>query len=146
MTHSSESLPVRGTTRHDEHGLLLVLEQRLDGHDTFLSGRLDLGQGPEPVRIISLDDVTVLRPKQPLPVSTPVWTGVLHLPHGLRPRSVPADLTAAAQSHGRDLDALDPAEMRYALTFLDEATAELIRAARIDAIVSALPAADTKAA
>ncbi|WP_457029204.1 hypothetical protein [Kitasatospora sp. P5_F3] len=146
MTRSSESLPVRGTTRHDEHGLLLVLEHRLDGHDTFLSGELDLGEGRAPVRIISLDDVTVLRPIHELPVPAPVWSGTLHLPHGLRPRTVPVDLAETAQAHGRDLDVLDQAEMRYALTFLGEATTESIRTARIEAIVSALPLAGIEAA
>lgn len=36
---------------------------------------------------------------------------------------------------------LDDAELRYALTFLEEATTSKIRRARIDAIVAALPAA-----
>ncbi|MFB7668415.1 hypothetical protein ACFC1R_31595 [Kitasatospora sp. NPDC056138] len=139
MTRSSESLPVRGTTRHDEQGPLLVLDHRLDGHDTFLSGELDLGDGRAPVRIISLDDVTVLRPMHRVAVPAPVWSGTLHLPHGLRPRTIPTDLAEAAQRHGRDLDALDQAETRYALTFLGEATTESIRTARIEAIVSALP-------
>ncbi|MEU6234187.1 hypothetical protein [Kitasatospora sp. NPDC047058] len=146
MTRTTEHLPVHGTTRHDEHGLLLVLDQRLDGHDTFLSGRLDLGQGPEAVRIITLDDVTVLRPMETIEAPTPVWAGTLHLPHGLRPRSVPGDLADAAQTSRRDLTALDAAEMRYALTFLGEATTEQIRTARVEAIVSALPAVGGDAA
>lgn len=140
MTRSNESVAVNGTTRSDEHGLLLVLEQRLDGHDTFLSGTLDLGQGPVPVRIISLDDVTVLRPIEAIAAPTTAWSGILHLPHGLRPRDVPPDLQGAADSLGRDLEALDAAELRYALTFLGEAVTEEIRTARIDVIVSALPA------
>ncbi|WP_405009579.1 hypothetical protein [Kitasatospora sp. NBC_01539] len=146
MTRSSESIPVRGTTRYDEHGSLLVLEHRLDGHDTFLSGELDLGEGRVPVRIISLDDVTVLRPMHRLPAPAPTWAGTLHLPHGLRPRTIPVDLAEAAQMHGRDLGALDQAETRYALTFLGEATTEPIRAARLEAIVSALPLAGIEAA
>ncbi|MFK0193945.1 hypothetical protein [Kitasatospora sp. NPDC090308] len=142
MTRTTDHLPVHGTTRHDEHGLLLVLAQRLDGHDTFLSGRLDLGQGPAAVRIITLDDVTVLRPMETIEVTIPSWSGTLHLPHGLRPRSIPEDLTAAARTTHRDLDAIDAAELRYALTFLGESTTEQIRIARLEAIVSALPAVE----
>jgi hypothetical protein len=70
---------------------------------------------------------------------TPQWTGVLHLPRGLRTRAVPADLAEAARRSGRDLDRLDATELRYALTFLGEATTTSIRSARIAAIVSALP-------
>lgn len=139
MSRTTAHLPVHGTTRHDHDGLLLVLDQRLDGHDTFLSGRLDLGHGPAAVRIITLDDITVLRPMEAIEAPAPSWTGTLHLPHGLRPGSVPRDLAAAAETDRRDLGALDAAEMRYALTFLNEATTEQIRAARVTAIVSALP-------
>jgi hypothetical protein len=139
VTSTNETLPVTGTTRQDEHGLLLVLEQHVEGHDTFLTGRLELGSKPVPVQIISFDDVTVLRPTEAVPALAAHWTGVLHLPHGARPRRIPADLTDAARERARDVDALDPAELRYALTFLGEATTDAIRAARIEAIVSALP-------
>jgi hypothetical protein len=146
VTSTNEMLPVSGTTRHDENGLLLVLEERVEGHDTFLTGRLDLGQESVPVRIISFDDVTVLRPTEAAPVLASRWTGVLHLPHGARPRRIPADLTDAARERARDVAALDPAELRYALTFLGEATTQAIRTARIEAIVSALPPYHPKAA
>ncbi|WP_369185154.1 hypothetical protein [Streptomyces sp. Y1] len=146
MTRTIGTFPVQGTTRRDEHGLLLVLDRRLDGHDTFLSGILDLGQGAAAVRIFTLDDVTVLRPLETIEAPSPVWAGILHLPHGLRPRVVPADLADAAQAGSRDLDALDAAELRYALTFLGEATTAQIRMARIAAIVSALPPAGGDAA
>nr|WSX78543.1 hypothetical protein OH826_34655 [Streptomyces sp. NBC_00899] len=139
MTSTNETLPVSGTTRHDESGLLLVLEQHVEGHDTFLTGRLDLGEESVPVRIISFDDVTVLRPTKAVRPLASRWTGVLHLPHGARHRRIPADLTDAARERARDVAALDPAELRYALTFLGEATTDAIRTARIEAIVSALP-------
>jgi hypothetical protein len=145
MKPTDETLSVSGTTRHDEDGLLLVLEQHIEGHDTFLSGRLDLGPESVPVRIISFDDVTVLRPLESVLVAASRWTGVLHLPHGARPRRIPADLADAARKVERDVAALDPAELRYALTFLGEATTGTIRAARIEAIVSALPPASEAA-
>lgn len=146
MKPTNEVLSVSGTTRRDEEGLLLVLDQHIEGHDTFLSGGLDLGQELVPVRIISFDDVTVLRPMESVHVTAPRWTGVLRLPHGARPRRVPADLADAARGGERDLSALDAAELRYALTFLGEATTDTIRTARIEAIVSALPPHSTKAA
>lgn len=146
MKPTDQTLSVSGTTRHDEDGLLLVLDQHIEGHDTFLSGRLDLGQELVPVRIISFDDVTVLRPMESVHVTMPHWTGILRLPHGTRPRRIPADLADAAQENKRDLSALDTAELRYALTFLGEATTDTIRTARIKAIVSALPPHSTKAA
>ena len=146
MKPTNETLSVSGAIRHDEEGLILVLDQHIEGHDTFLSGRLDLGQELVPVRIISFDDVTVLRPTESVHVTAPYWTGVLHLPHGARPRRIPADLADAARGSERDLSALDTAELRYALTFLGEATTDTIRTARIEAIVSALPPNRAKAA
>jgi len=94
---------------------------------------------------VTLDDALgellgVLRPvdhTQALPAGH--WTGTLHLPHGWRTRPVPEDLTAAAERKNRDIGSLDPAELRYALTFLGEATTPGIRQARIEAIVQALP-------
>jgi len=96
------------------------------------------------VRIITLDDVTVLRPVDPsgladISGSSP---GLLHLPHGARARIVPGDLADRAVQNGRALDLLDDAELRYALTFLEEATTDVIRQARIAAIVAALPPRD----
>jgi hypothetical protein len=69
-----------------------------------------------------------------------LWAGRLHLRHGLRAHGVPDDLAAAATHRGRQIDALDEAEARYAVTFLGESANPPIRAARIDVIVNALPA------
>src|SRR5690606_29538426 len=119
----------------------LVLAERLGGHDTFLSGSLDMDGTSIPVRIMTLDDVTVLHPTDSgaVPTLRARWSGTLHLPHGLRPQTAPRDLESAAEAEGRILAALDDAELRYALTFLSEATTPEIRGARIAAIVSALP-------
>ncbi|GAA2507271.1 hypothetical protein [Streptomyces gobitricini] len=141
MPGTTMTVRVDGTVSHSADGPLLVLSQRLDGHDTFLSGSLDIGGSALPVRILTLDDVTVLRPAGSLPALAEGtrWQGTLHLPHGMRPRSVPPDLREAATQEGRSLDTLDEAELRYVLTFLSEATTTTIRQARIRAIVSALP-------
>ncbi|MGH3427064.1 MAG: hypothetical protein ACRDQZ_05785, partial [Mycobacteriales bacterium] len=92
---------------------------------------------------ITLDHVTVLRPTQPMDTLTlgETWSGLLHLPRGLRTRKVPVDLCEHARTKCRNLDALDEAELRYALTYLGEATNDRIRRGRIDMIVSALPMA-----
>lgn len=141
MPEITQSLPVRGTLPADTDGTILVLSERLDGYDTFLSGKLEVGGSHVAVRILTFDDVTVLRlldhPTLPLPAQ---WAGTLHLPHGWRTRSIPNDLNAAALAANRDLAALDEAELRYALTFLGESSSDTIRRARIDAIIAALPA------
>ncbi|HEV2378083.1 MAG TPA: hypothetical protein VGS19_38705 [Streptosporangiaceae bacterium] len=146
MPETAHSLRVAGTVALDSHGAILVLSERLDGHDTFLTGQLQLGDTPPiAVRILTFDDVTVLRVLgHSLPPTGP-WSGILHLPHGWRTRSIPADLASAATAAKRDLLALDEAELRYALTFLGEASTHAIREMRIDAIVSALPLPDAAA-
>ena len=147
MPRTSVSLPVEGSVGRTPDGPLLVLAERLGGHDTFLSGRLDLDGTNIPVRIMTLDDVTVLHPTDSgtLPALEAHWSGTLHLAHGLRPQKAPGDLESAAEAQGRVLAALDDAELRYALTFLSEATTREIRAARIAVIVSALPPARSAA-
>ncbi|MGH3905508.1 MAG: hypothetical protein ACRDTE_15180 [Pseudonocardiaceae bacterium] len=142
MPQIATALPVRGTVTTDAAGPLIVLANRLDGYDTFLTGQLELaGRSAIGVRIFTFDDVTVLRPRDES-VSLPAGecAGVLHLSHGWRNQRVPADLVAAAAAAHRDLARLTDAEQRYALTFLGEATTDAIRQGRIDIIVSALPA------
>jgi hypothetical protein len=141
MPQTTTRMPVTGTVTTDSDGTMLILAERIDGHDTFLTGELEIdGHGTVNVRILTLDDVTVLRlTAEPASAVVATWSGVLHLPHGWRPRSVPSDLTHAAAVANRHLGALDDAELRYALTFLDEAVTPQIRTGRIDVIVSALP-------
>ncbi|MEU7581989.1 hypothetical protein AB0B50_30875 [Streptomyces sp. NPDC041068] len=141
MPSTSLNLPVTGTVSHGPDGPLLVLSERLDGHDTFLKGSLDVGSSSVPVRILTLDDVTVLRPADhsAVPDLGAGWQGTLRLPHGLRPQAIPPDLQEVAAEEGRSLEALDEAELRYVLTFLSESTTTAIRQARVEAIVSALP-------
>ncbi|MDG4793482.1 hypothetical protein [Micromonospora sp. WMMD1082] len=144
MTKTNHRLPINGTVAADSSGPFLVLSERLEGHDTFLTGQLQLYDAlPVQVQILTFDDVTVLRlldPSQTPP--TGPWAGILHLPRGWRARPIPDDLMAAVLIARRDLAVLDEAERRYALTFLGEASTSAIRQARIDAIVTALPAAE----
>lgn len=143
MPGSAVSIRVAGYVSADTSHVMLVLAERLEGYDTFLTGRLEVdGCSNGPVRILTLDDVTVLRVADWQIDLAPGghWSGTLHLPHGLRSQEVPDDLASAAASRRRDLTALDEAERRYALTFLQEATTSIIRRGRIAAIVNALPA------
>lgn len=144
MPETAQTLSVSGVIATDSNGTMLVLSERLDGHDTFLTGQLQFGnRPPTAVRILTFDDVTVLRLlDQSRPPLAESWTGILHLPHGWRTRSIPEDLSAAATTAHRDLGTLDEAELRYALTFLGEASTDAIRRARIDAIVNALQGPD----
>ncbi|GAA3766771.1 hypothetical protein GCM10022225_61400 [Plantactinospora mayteni] len=148
MPATAGSVAVAGSVSHAEGTSQFVLAERLSGHDTFLTGVLQLGDRRIAVRIITLDDVTVLRPVAPGTFTDlkATWAGLLHLPHGVRRRAIPADLTAAAHRHQRVLDHLDDAELRYALTFLEEATTNDIRQVRIAAIVAALPPVAERAA
>ena len=143
MPATTMALPVTGVvSASGAVGSVLVLEHRLEGHDTFLTGRLDLQDGRSVnVRILTFDDVTVLSVVDGVAGIAPggAWSGVLHLPHGWRVSPAPQDLVLAAQAADRDLGALDRAELRYAVTFLGEATTSTIRAARIRVIVDALP-------
>jgi FMN phosphatase YigB (HAD superfamily) len=140
MPAEAAGIPVIGTVR--TRGLL-VLASRLEGRDTFLTGTLRLdGRTPFAVRILTFDDVTVLHPTTETARTPPVgavWEGVLVVSHGLREHEVPADLAEAAAGRHRDLTGLTGRELRYALTFLREATTPDIRARRVDAIVTALP-------
>lgn len=138
MPANSVSISVSGTTRTNG---ALVLSERLDGYDTFLSGQLTVGTADISVRILTFDDVTVLRPMgadESIFIPS-TWRGVLHISHGLRSREVPADLAQEVSARRRDLTALSEAELRYALTFLRESTTHKVRRSRIDAIASALP-------
>jgi hypothetical protein len=134
-------LRVTGTLHQHGNRALLVLADRLEGYDTFLTGSLQLDSGLSmPVKILTLDDVTVLHPADTASLPTGPWSGRLRLGHGLRDRGFPADLTAAAAAANRALGALDDAETRYVVTFLSEAATDHIRTDRISVIVSALPA------
>ena len=138
MPAETARVHVSGTVRP---GGLLLLSTRLNGHDTFLTGTLQLAGDDIPVHILTFDDVTFLRPVDaPEDLSASgSWNGVLHISHGVRDREVPADLVDAAAQRRRDLTALNGRELRYALMFLHEATTAEIRRKRVAVIVAAMP-------
>lgn len=132
------SIVAKGDTVH------LLLDSRIHDHDTFLRGSLVVGAQTVSVRILTLDDVTVL-----IPLSGDVlephdgrFSGILSVEVGGRRPKIPEDLAEAARARGLHIAALDEAELRYALTFLGEATTDAIRGQRIEAILQGLPAGE----
>ncbi|MEU9848153.1 hypothetical protein [Streptomyces sp. NPDC047985] len=142
--HTGE-LAVHGRLERREGKVLLVVDERLSGHDTFLSAALRLDQPVHlselPVRILTFDDVTVLLPLVPaLPrgQAGEEWSGTLLIPHGSRPPTIPDDLAQAAAEAGVDTSGWPPAEARQLLTFLGEAGSGPVRTQRIGMIIAAL--------
>ncbi|WP_093801712.1 hypothetical protein [Streptomyces sp. Wb2n-11] len=142
--HTGE-LVVHGRLEQYEGAVLLVVDERLSGHDTFLSATLHLDQPvhlPElKVRIMTFDDVTVLSPLGPdLPLTQvgKEWSGTLLIPHGSRPPTIPDDLAQAAAEAGVDTSGWSPAEARQLLTFLGEAGPGPVRTERIGMIIATL--------
>ncbi|WP_326733995.1 hypothetical protein [Streptomyces sp. NBC_01022] len=145
MPRHTGELAVRGRLERREGAVLLVVDERLSGHDTFLSTTLRLDQPvrlPDlPVQILTFDDVTVLAPLvSVLPQSQDgdEWGGTLLIPHGARPPTIPADLAQAAAEAGVGTSGWSPAEARHLLTFLSEAVPGPVRTERIGMIIAAL--------
>ncbi|MGW7304064.1 hypothetical protein ACWGI1_00620 [Streptomyces sp. NPDC054835] len=142
---STVQLGVRGRTKMSGEKVLLVLDEQLRGHDTFLTAILHLDQPVRAdglqVRILTFDDVTVLSPLQSTALpeeGEKEWSGTLLLPHGLRPPRIPNDLAAAVAEAGIDPDAWSGPEARQLLAFLGEAGTGPLRAERISLIVQSL--------
>ncbi|MFF4767381.1 hypothetical protein ACFY1V_12785 [Streptomyces sp. NPDC001255] len=148
MRTSAGELALHGRLERREGQVLLVLEERLRGYNTFLSGTLRLTQPVNvaelPVRILTFDDVTVLSPLSTVMPQAAVgtaWSGSLLMPHGSRPPAIPGDLARAAAEAGVDTGNWSPAEARQLLTFLGEAGPGPVRTERIGLIITALAAA-----
>ncbi|GGW04139.1 MULTISPECIES: hypothetical protein [Streptomyces] len=145
MPRHTGELAVHGHLRQREGKMLLVVDERLSGHDTFLSTTLRLEQPvhePElAVQILTFDDVTVL---SPLSLALPQeragegWSGTLLVPHGARPPAIPDDLAKALAKAGVDTGGWSSAEARHLLTFLGEAGAASVRTERIAMIITTL--------
>ncbi|WP_405388098.1 hypothetical protein OG596_09085 [Streptomyces sp. NBC_01102] len=145
MPRHTGELAVHGRLEQRDGAVLLVVDARLSGHDTFLSATLRLDQPvyvPElPVRILTFDDVTVLSPLGPaLPQAQAgeEWSGTLLIPHGARLPTIPADLAQAAAEADVNTSGWSPAEARQLLTFLGEASPGPVRTERIGMIIAAL--------
>ncbi|MCA1269615.1 hypothetical protein LCE32_05980 [Streptomyces sp. 7G] len=145
MPRATGEMAVHGHLREHKGEMLLVVDERLSGHDTFLSTTLRLEQPvhvPElRARILTFDDVTVLSPLDPvLPweQAGEEWSGTLLIPHGARPPAIPDDLAEAAAAASIDTGGWSTAEARQLLTFLGEASSASVRTERIGLIITAL--------
>lgn len=137
----------RAVTGHVHAGagcLLVLLDQRLQGHDSFLHATLIIEPDRViPARVLTLDARTVLRLAEPEAVAAGLRpgqsvVGTLRLGRPARPRPIPADLAAVLDREQLNLDALPAVERRHLLGFLAEATTPAVRQARIQAILGAL--------
>ncbi|MGW2088942.1 hypothetical protein [Streptomyces sp. NPDC001880] len=142
--HTGE-LAVHGRLERREETVLLIVDERLSGYDTFLSATLRLDRpvvlSELPVRILTFDDVTVLLPlKSGLPQAQAggEWSGTLLIAHGSRPPTIPDDLAQAVAEAGVDTSGWSPAEARQLLTFLGEAGPGPVRIERIGIIIATL--------
>ncbi|MEU2227038.1 hypothetical protein [Streptomyces sp. NPDC018347] len=145
MPRPTGKLAVHGRLERRAGTELFIVDERLSGHDTFLSTTLRLNRPvdlPElPVRILTFDDVTILAPLVsvlPQAQAGEEWSGTLLIPHGARPPTIPDDLAEAAAEAGVDTSGWSPAEARQLLTFLGEAVPGPVRAERIGLIIAAL--------
>jgi hypothetical protein len=155
-----QTMPVRGH-REDHDGLhSYVLDERISGYDSYRAAELVLAGAWEPgvardrrttvqVRVLTLDDVTIVSPLPGQAELPDRWRGTLVLPASTRGRAMPADLARALLTAGLDPAGLDPAGLdpagddvgarRHLVEFVAEARpGSPTRAARVAAAVDAL--------
>ncbi|WP_020577734.1 hypothetical protein [Actinopolymorpha alba] len=137
-TAAPESLAIRGH-REDHDGMrAYVLDRRLTGYDSYRTARLIVADRPPlRVRVLTLDDLTVLCPLPEQRELPDRWEGTLELPATSRGSVMPADLTRALVEAGIEPTALDDAQRRHLIGFVAEARPGPTRDARLAAAVSA---------
>lgn len=131
---------VRGHREDHDGTCAYVLDRRITGHDSFRPARLRLTGRPDDVRVrvLTLDDVSVVVPLPGEPELADRWDGTLHLPAGPRGPAMPADLAAALVAAGVDPDALPDTMRRHLVGFVAEARRGPTRDARLAAAVNAV--------
>src|SRR5690606_3275101 len=92
---------------------------------------------PIRVRVLTLDDITIVYPLAPNVSLPDEWEGTLRLASGRRGPRMPEDLASALTSAGVDPDGLDDAQRRHLIGFVAEARPGPTRDARIAAAVEA---------
>ncbi|MGW5359494.1 hypothetical protein [Actinopolymorpha pittospori] len=136
-------LTVRGC-RHDHAGALAyVLDRRISGHDSFRPADLLVEGSPghrtlTRVRVLTLDDLTLVCPLPDQPALPREWEGVLVLPDTPRATDLPADLAASLAAVGITPDQIEEAQRRYLAGFVAEARPGPTRDARVAVAVSAV--------
>ncbi|WP_460517180.1 hypothetical protein [Flindersiella endophytica] len=118
-----------------------VLSDRISGHDSYRPAQLlRPPHPPVQVRVMTLDDITIVYPLEAGVILPDEWDGTLRLASKARGVRMPADLAAALAAAGVDVDGLDPAQRRHLIGFVAEARPGPTREARIAAAVqSVLP-------
>lgn len=115
-----------------------LLEQRVTGHDSYRPAQLIRSSGePLRVRVLTLDDITIVYPLSPNVDLPEEWEGTLRLSPGRRGPRMPDDLASALASAGVDPEGLDDAQRRHLIGFVTEARPGPTRDARIAAAVEA---------
>lgn len=115
-----------------------VLDERIAGHDSFLPARLVRPDQPDvTVRVLTLDDITLIYPLTPEIRLPDDWHGTLRLASHRRGPKLPSDLATALAEAGVDVERLDPARRRHLIGFVAEAKPGPTREARITAAVAA---------
>jgi hypothetical protein len=131
---------VRGR-RHDYGGArAYVLDRRISGHDTFRPARLHVEGLPTAVRVrvLTLDDLTLVCPLANETGLPEKWHGTLVLPDTHRDAELPADLAASLAAAGIAADRIEESQRRYLAGFVAEARPGPTRDARVAAAVSAV--------
>jgi hypothetical protein len=150
-TRPAQTMEVRGH-REDHDGFRsYVLDERISGYDSYRAAELVLDEVCEPpaeyapdqvsvqVRVLTLDDVTIVSPLPGQPELPDRWRGHLVLPASSRGRAMPADLTCALLAAGLDPSDLEAGSLRHLVEFVAEARpGSATRDARVAAAVDAL--------
>lgn len=144
-----EAVPVKATLVEGAGGRYLQLVERLSSRNSYLSAQLRVSGGTVMVRVWTMDNLTLLDVLDRIDVVTgslddtgSTLTGDLLLRDARELRLIPPELIEHALASGRDVRSLTTADLRYAVTYIDEASDPRIRAERIDVVVRSLPLAD----
>lgn len=146
MAHRIRQLPVVVTVHNDSQSARMdfVIVPKLVGEDTYLVGTLSVLSIDLKVRVLTLDNRTVLIPTRhrgPLPAALVEGARlegmlVLRSPNGVAP--LPADLDEELGGRGLNFALVDHRQQAYLLAFLAEARDVGIRQERIELICGSL--------
>lgn len=148
MVHRIRQVPVVVTVQESGQPPRtdFVIVPKLVGEDSYLTGTLSVSSVDLKVRILTLDNRTVLVPAgwhDPLPAAL---TDGIRIEALLTLRSpcnappLPDDLDRALHACGLKIASADPRQQAYLLAFLAEARDTSIRQGRIDLICDSLAA------
>lgn len=125
---------------HDNGVRAYLLDERLTGRDSYRVAELVVAGGETivRVRVLTLDDVTIVCPLPGEPSLPDHWEGRLVLRSRERGITMPSDLERALADAGLDPATLDAAQRRHLVGFVSEARPGPTRAARLAVAVAAV--------